>query len=356
MKTRTLSVVLVGIPLLACGGVWGWFYHQKHFSLPEPPFSQAQRTPRRPAMAAIVLAAPLNAGQPSVSGQPATPESTEPPPPSFTLPWDALEDFHQNVAKNLVSELGPSFPDLSSTLSPNVSGITSNEPVFSHTLFQLLEAFNTAPPEKKPKLLLAADLVATHLSCDVNHVSPAEAKPTCPDLQADLAKQGLPLHYDELGGGFFYRRELLWRVWQNYPESPSGEQAFVSLLEDGWDPSGTCAKGGDQTREVIARGDEFLQKHPASSYRTAVTYMIAEAYASWWSLSQTRSNSGLADYVDPKVFQEGADAARLKAIEYFEKIPPLAPGTKFDKYAQAAAESLRNKEVLQDPRFFCVYD
>ena len=351
-----IAAMLAGILLLAAGGAWGWFYYQTHFSVPEPPLQQAQRTPRRQAVAAIVLVAPPNTAQPSVSSQPASPESTEPPQPTFMLPWDALDEFHKDTEKGLVAELGSSFPDLNAALSDENNSGTSKNPIFSRTVFQLLETSRTASPENKPTLLLATDLTATHLWCDVNHVSAMEAKPSCPDLQADLAKQGLALHYDELGGGFYYRRELLWRVWENYPDSPPGEQAFVILLEDGWDPSGTCAKGGDQTREVIRRGEEFLRTHPASPRRAAVTYLVAEAYASWWSLSQTRSASGLADYVDPKDFQEGADAARLKAIEYFERLPALAPDTKFDKYARGAAKSLGDKEILQEPRFFCVYD
>ncbi len=355
MRTRTIFAALAAILLLA-GGVWGWFYYQRHFSVPEPPLQQAQRTPRRPAVAAIALAAPPNTAQPSVSSQSAPLESTEPPQPTFTLPWDALNEFHKDIERGFVAELGSSFPDLNIVLSDENNSGASKNPIFSRTVFQLLEAFHTATPDRKPALLLAADLAATHLWCDVNHASAMEAKPSCPDLQADLAKQGMALHYDELAGGFYYRRELLWRVWESYPDSPPGEQAFVTLLEDGWDPSGTCDKGGDQTREVIRRGEEFLQKHPASPYGASVTYLVAEAYASWWSLSQTRSASGLADYVDPKEFQEGADAARLKAIEYFERLPALAPGTKFDKYARAAAESLRDKEILQEPRFFCVYD
>ncbi len=356
MRTRTISAVLVGILLLACGGAWGWFYCTKHFFVPEFPLRQAQRTTHRPAVAAIVLAAPANTAQPPVSDQSASLASTEPLQPAFALPFDVLDEFHQNIAKGLVIELGSSFPDLNKALSDESDSGTANSPMLRRTTLQLLEAAGTASSDKKPALLLAADLAASHLWCDVIRASPEQPKASCPDLEADLAKHGLVLHYDELGGGFYYRRDLLWRVWENYSDSPTGEQAFVLLLESGWDTSGTCDKGGDQTREVIRRGEEFLQKHPASPHRAAVTYLVAEAYASWWSLSKLGSNSGLADYVDPKQFQDGADTARLKAIEYFEKIPALAPGTKLDKHTQVAVESLRNKEVLKDPRFFCVYD
>src|SRR5229473_4693886 len=116
MRTRTISAMLAGILLLAGGGVWGWFYYRRHFSVPEPPLQQAQRTPRCPAVAAIVLAAPPNTAQPSVSSQPAPLESTEPPRPTFTLPWDALDEFHKDAEKGLAAELGSSFPDLNVAL------------------------------------------------------------------------------------------------------------------------------------------------------------------------------------------------------------------------------------------------
>src|SRR5256885_3889431 len=112
MRTRIIFATLAATLLSAGGGVWGWFYYQRHFSVPEPPFRQAQRTPRRPVVAGFVLAAPPNTAQPSVSTQPPPLESTEPPQPTFTLPWDALNEFHKDSEKGLVAELSSCFPDL----------------------------------------------------------------------------------------------------------------------------------------------------------------------------------------------------------------------------------------------------
>ena len=55
--------------------------------------------------------------------------------------------------------------------------------------------------------------------------------------------------------------------------------------------------------------------------------LVAEAYASWWSLSNEPSGGEMSDYVDPKQFQQGAEDARLKAIAYFEQVLQLVPGT-----------------------------
>ena len=64
----------------------------------------------------------------------------------------------------------------------------------------------------------------------------------------------------------------------------------------------------------------------------------------------------MADYVDPKEFQEGAEAARTKAIGYFEEVLQLAPGTEFSRFALEVLPPLREKQILDNYRFYCVYD
>jgi hypothetical protein len=178
----------------------------------------------------------------------------------------------------------------------------------------------------------------------------------CGGLRKDLARLGITLKNDELGGGLYYPHDLLWRIWRDYPETPWGERAFVFILDHGWDTSATCEKGEDQTREVIRQGEAFLQQRAHSPYRGAVTLLVAEAYASWWSLSNEPAVSDMSAYVDPNKFQEGAEEARIKAIGYFEQVPQLAPGTKLSEFAQQVLPPLRKQQVLDNYRFFCVYD
>ncbi len=64
----------------------------------------------------------------------------------------------------------------------------------------------------------------------------------------------------------------------------------------------------------------------------------------------------MADYVDPKKYQEGAEQARLQAIGYFEQILRLAPETKLAEYARQVLPALREEQVQDDYKFFCVYD
>jgi hypothetical protein len=83
---------------------------------------------------------------------------------------------------------------------------------------------------------------------------------------------------------------------------------------------------------------------------------VAEAYASRWSLSNEPAGSGMSDYVDPKEFQEGAEEARIKAIAYFEEVLQLAPGTGFSRFALEVLPPLRDQRILDNYRFYCVYD
>ena len=64
----------------------------------------------------------------------------------------------------------------------------------------------------------------------------------------------------------------------------------------------------------------------------------------------------MADYVDPKRYNEGAEQARLKAISYVEQVVRLAAGTKFAEYAHQILPPLRAKQIQNSYKFFCVYD
>jgi hypothetical protein len=65
----------------------------------------------------------------------------------------------------------------------------------------------------------------------------------------------------------------------------------------------------------------------------------------------------MADYVDPKLYKEGSEQARLRAIGSFEQILQLSPRTLLGEYAGQFLPTLRQKQLTVDGyRFFCVYD
>ncbi len=319
-KTQ-LIFAIVGL-LLAGLGTGGWFYY--HLRLSDvPPFRANPLPPVRP-MARITIA-PQAPTKPS-TGEPPASTSNAPEKPPVHLERDPMEWFRHEVKLSALAELSATFPDLQTVLQEE----NGSSPQDRHIVFQLLDAAKTAPADRN--------------SSD------------CAQLKTDLSRYNLTLKYDQLGAGYYYSRDLLWRIWADYPHTVWGERAFVLLLDRGWDTSFTCEKGGDQTREVIRQGESFLRQHPGSPYRAVVKLLVAEAYASWWSLSNESAGSDMSDYVDAKQFQEGAEDARLQAIAYFEELLQLVPGTELSKFADQVLPPLRNHQILDNYRFFCVYD
>jgi hypothetical protein len=91
----------------------------------------------------------------------------------------------------------------------------------------------------------------------------------------------------------------------------------------------------------------FLQQHPNRPYREFVIHLVGQAYATWWSLSNDPT-SAMADYADPKLYQEGSEQARLKAIGSFEQILKLSPRTLLGEYARQILPTLRQRQVTVD--------
>jgi hypothetical protein len=297
---------------------------------------------------------PFAVEAPSTTNEPPSPPKNVPQRKRFHIKRDPMGGFRQDLKKTVLSELTPAFPELQTVLNGREE---NNSESSQRVVFQLLDAAKEAPASQRPAILFAADLVASHLRCDkYDERDEAKEAGDCARLQSSLARYDLKLKEDHLGGVFYYPRDLLWRVWRDYPATSWGERAFVLLLDHGWDTSATCEKGQDQTHEVIRQGDSFLQNRPGSPYRAVVTLLVAEAYASWWSLSNEPKGSDMSAYVEPKQFQEGAEAARIKAIRYFEQVLQLAPGTKFSEFAQQVLSPLREQQALDNYRFFCVYD
>jgi hypothetical protein len=246
-----------------------------------------------------------------------------------------------------LQQLASAYPKL-----PDLNRETGNglDQDYRDSVFQFLDAAENASTAQQPAMLVASDFMLQALWC------PSEQKILCDQLRDRFVQHKLTLAYSELGGGSYYQHDLLWRVWEHFPETDWGERAFVLLLDFGWDTSSTCAKGADQFREVIRHGEFFLQQHPNSPYRQFVVHLVGQAYATLWSLSNEPS-SAMADYVDPKLYKEGSEQARLRAIGSFEQILQLSPRTLLGEYAGQFLPTLRQKQLTVDGyRFFCVYD
>jgi hypothetical protein len=245
----------------------------------------------------------------------------------------------------LAKELGALFPGLSRLLASRQPERDQN--TLRPAVIELLEAANTASPERRAMLLLAADRLAGRLG-------PTEREsPQWEQERKQLAAYGLNFEWDELGGSWAYTHDLLWRVWEDYAGMPWGEQAFLLLESRGWNTHVGCQAGSDEFRMVIQTGERFLREYTESQNRPDVLLFVAQSYETWWSLSQAGERD---DYVDPAKYQQGAGAARERAIRLYEQLLATAPDG--DGAARARQQLPRLKLGIDtvQRRFFCVYD
>jgi hypothetical protein len=133
-------------------------------------------------------------------------------------------------------------------------------------------------------------------------------------------------HFQELGVTyFFYDPDGEWLLGENpvdlnqlakdHLDSPWGRQAFLMMTQLGWS-QGACEEGPDQFREVIKRGEKFLQNYPHSEVSDSIRLELAHAYATWWNLSRSDPNP---PYSTPETYKVGAEAAKQRAIELYKE-------------------------------------
>jgi hypothetical protein len=261
---------------------------------------------------------------------------------SLPYPSDPLQEFKAQMNQAVKKELRDLPPQISALLSSET--VKSDDLSMRQALTGLLESQKTASREHKAAMLLAADLLAEKLWCD----QPASSE--CLQLRDQMSARQLTWKYSELGGGWYYQHDLLWRVWNEDGSTGWGEMAFVLLLNHGWDTSGQCLKGAEQFREVIRQGGAFLAARPASEYRSEVLFEVAEANRTWWTLSQASADS---EYVDATKYREGA---RATAIADYEIVIRIASGTQIAREAQSQLQNLKSDVKQDDVPFYCIYD
>ena len=275
--------------------------------------------------------------------------------PDAEIEQRAASKFEADVARSLVNQLHDSFPDLLRLLTADPA-VADQEGAY-RTALDLAGRARGAQGERRAVLLLAADRVATKIWFPIEHAQEPEVKQKMENLRA----HGLTLRGAGLGGVWVYSGDLLRDIWREFPATSWGEDAFVFLLASGWDTSPTCEAGADRFREVIRQGEKFLTDRPASPRRPQVLFYVAEAYETWWSLSQAVPCTGnqtadCDDYANPGDYQQGSAEARQKAIEAYEQLAQFAPQSDEAAYAQRHLPLLKQGEDTNQRRFFCIYD
>lgn len=219
------------------------------------------------------------------------------------------------------------------------------------TLAALLRTAGLASARHRSPLLLAAARLAERLPALRPDIHPDSQPRAMPSLR--LASYGVTQAANPSGGARAHANSLLWRVWQDDSDSEWGDHAFLLLQARGWDMTAGCANGSDGFRIVIGHGEAFLARRRRSPHRLEVLVALAQAYETWWSLSQA---SGRDTYVKRARYQEGAVAARKKAVSYYQRVLKLAPKSVAAAYARLRLPRLKLQIDTNQRRFFCLPD
>lgn len=232
-----------------------------------------------------------------------------------------------------------------------------NAKEFESAIVQLVSAAKSAPTDRQPILLLAADRLAGRLTSVAGNDKSNES--LWPKWRAQLHELGIDYGGSEASpypNAWIYTGSLLKRVAADYSQSEWGENAFALLLAQEFETGEDCAAGTDQFRKVIPQGLQFLEKHPNSPYRMDVQIAVAQAYETWWSLSQAPArNESEEDYstVEADKYQEGGADARQKAIVGYQALIQSAPQSDQAFYARRQLPRLKLGVDTGQRRFYC---
>lgn len=323
------------------------------------PSTAQSQSPRAGAHAAIGVIAVDRSANANASVAPATNTPTviaEEARKEEPLDESLFRPAEPKIRERIAAELRRVVPEAVPLLAEDISQLATKDELFA-VLLRVLDAAQSAPPSEQPPLLLAADLLADKVDFGMN-VQPA---PETKKKLDELARYGLKFSWSELDAAWGYSHDLMWRVWRDFPASPWAEDAFMLLLERAWDASLTCNGGTDSFRAVIREGENFLATHPQSRYRLETTYLLAQGYETWWSLSRAKDcrtvdASGCDEYVDAASYLEGAQEARRKAMIDYEEVLQINPAGDIAGDARRRLDDLKQNLDTVQRRFFCIYD
>jgi len=236
--------------------------------------------------------------------------------------------------------------------------------VFFSEAMRLLNSAGAAAPERRVALLLGADRLLTRILYP-NGMSRAEL---LDEWLKELEQHGVT--FENLRGSdskfppvWEYDHDLLWRAWEEFPNAEWGQWAFVALLEHGWHTKPTCGgssdpsqlylnnRGDDHFVVVIEQGENFLrERRPSRLVHRELLLLLAQAYETWWSLSRATADNYVPDH---RKYQDGAEAARQRAIEYYEQVLRQAPETDLSAYAMRHLPRLKLQVDTNQRRFHC---
>jgi hypothetical protein len=188
------------------------------------------------------------------------------------------------------------------------------------------------------------ELVPAQLPPDGSNATLAVSRP--PDEVRKFHDLGIEYIYYSPDGAWTLQKDPvdLNLLAKDFLDLEWGRQAFLMMTELGWSQGG-CREGPDQFREVIKRSEIFLKQYPNSEVSDDVRLELANAYATWWNVSQSDADA----YTAPKAYEVGAHEAKQRAIELYQNY--------LSKH-QSSPDDVRDRltKLQQNPKGSSKYD
>jgi hypothetical protein len=175
-----------------------------------------------------------------------------------------------------------------------------------------------------------------------------------PPIRQQVEALGAEFVWAGIGKTWLYAHRWLRESLDIDPDGRIGELAFITLMERGFETSGTCRdQPGNGFRAVIDEGRDFLSRKPDSPLAPYVHLLMGQAWGDIVSLA----NGAGYDESDVEGYKPEEAAARTRAIEEYR----LAFASPIQRPFKAR-EAWRNAWRLtagQSPTrtyFYCIYD
>jgi hypothetical protein len=173
-------------------------------------------------------------------------------------------------------------------------------------------------------------------------------------LRGALTPLGASFAHDELGEGDDYVHSWLDQATRLDSAGPAGSLARLALLRLGFNKSGMCGGTDSASQRVSRLAEEALQSGGgADSQDIAELHLLAaQGYGDIVALA---AGEGM-DYADTSDYVTAAPAARLHAIEHYQRA--LAAGLSAADASAARRDGWRLLVGLAPvgTHFFCIYD
>ena len=211
-------------------------------------------------------------------------------------------------------------------------------------------------PDRCAAGLYTADVVLTYLPLFISENTSAPLSRKALDaatarIRSQLSGAGAHYEYNALGASYNYEHDWVQEAFKAAPDSLAGQQAFLFLLDQAFNPG--CCWSGNGFENVIKRAPQYLREHPQWNIRSQILLAIGDAYRDKIAIANGANGDPFGDAA--RLAPSGKESYR-EALRYYRAAVTASPGTDSANQALAEAWALEAGLPPLDTRFVRIYD